>query len=162
MKDQRKAAFRFIILLGVVSLFGDITYEGARSVTGPYLAILGASAGIVGLISGLGEFIGYGLRLFSGYVADRTKSYWTATFIGYGLIFSIPILAFTNHWQTALIFIMLERMGKAIRSPARDAILSHATAQVGRGFGFGIHEAMDQIGAIIGPLIFSAVFILKV
>lgn len=161
MKDQKKAAFKFIILLGVVSLFGDITYEGARSVTGPYLAILGASAGIVGLISGLGEFIGYGLRLVSGYFTDRTKAYWPLTFIGYGLILSIPFLAFTNHWQAALVFIIMERMGKAIRSPARDAILSHATAQVGRGFGFGIHEAMDQIGAIIGPLVFSLVFILK-
>ncbi|OIO33270.1 MAG: MFS transporter [Candidatus Omnitrophica bacterium CG1_02_40_15] len=161
MKDQKRAAFKFIILLGVVSLFGDITYEGARSITGPYLAVLGASAGIVGLVSGLGEFIGYGLRLVSGYFTDRTKAYWPLTFIGYGLILSIPFLAFTHYWQTALIFIIMERMGKAIRSPARDAILSHATAQVGRGFGFGIHEAMDQIGAVIGPLIFSLVFILK-
>lgn len=161
MKDQKKAAFKFIILLGVVSLFGDITYEGARSITGPYLAVLGASAGVVGLISGLGEFIGYGLRLVSGYFTDRTKAYWPLTFIGYGLILSIPFLAFTHHWQAALVFIIMERMGKAIRSPARDAILSHATAQVGRGFGFGIHEAMDQIGAVIGPLIFSLVFILK-
>ncbi|MFA5388416.1 MAG: MFS transporter [Candidatus Omnitrophota bacterium] len=161
MKDRKKDAFKFIILLGIVSLFGDITYEGARGVTGPYLAILGASAGVVGLVSGLGEFIGYALRLVSGYFSDRTKAYWPMTFIGYGLIFSIPILAFTNHWQTAVVFIILERMGKAIRSPARDAILSHATAQVGRGFGFGIHEAMDQIGAIIGPLVFSAVFVLK-
>jgi len=157
--NQKKIAFQFIILLGIVSLFGDVTYEGARSVTGPYLAVLGASASIVGLVAGLGEFIGYGLRLVSGYLADRTKAYWPLTIIGYGLLLSIPLLAFAGYWQLAALFIILERMGKAVRTPARDAILSHATKQVGRGWGFGIHEALDQVGAIIGPLTFSAVFI---
>jgi MFS family permease len=161
MDNKKSTAFQFIILLGIVSLFGDITYEAARSVTGPYLAVLGASAVIVGLVSGLGEFLGYALRLASGYVADRTKAYWPITIIGYGLILSIPLLAFAGYWHVAAMLIILERMGKAIRTPARDAILSHATKQVGRGWGFGIHEAIDQIGAIIGPLIFSAVFLLK-
>ncbi|MDI6889517.1 MAG: MFS transporter [Thermodesulfovibrionales bacterium] len=161
MDNQKKIAFQFIILLGIVSLFGDITYESARSVTGPYLAILGASAGIVGLVAGLGEFIGYALRLVSGYFADRTKAYWPITIIGYVLLLSVPLLAFAGYWQLAAFLIILERMGKGIRTPARDAILSHATKQVGRGFGFAIHEAIDQIGAIIGPLIFSAVFFLE-
>lgn len=159
--NQERIAFQFIILLGIVSLFGDITYEGARSITGPYLAVLGASAGIVGLVAGLGEFIGYALRLSSGYFLDRTKAYWPITFIGYGLLLSIPLLAFAGYWQLAALLIIFERMGKAIRSPARDAILSHATKQVGRGWGFGIHEALDQVGAIIGPLIFSIVFLLN-
>lgn len=159
--NKKKIAFKFIILMGIVSLFGDITYEGARSITGPYLAVLGASASIVGLVAGLGEFIGYALRLVTGYLADRTKSYWSLTIIGYGLLLSIPLLAFADHWQLAAFLIILERMGKAVRTPARDAILSHATKQVGRGWGFGIHEALDQIGAIIGPLTFSAVFLLK-
>jgi len=149
----------FIILLGIVSLFGDITYEGARSVTGPYLARLGASAGIVGLVAGIGEFIGYALRLASGYLADRTNAYWLLTFIGYGLILAIPLLAFAGYWQLAAVFIILERMGKAIRSPARDTMLSYATKEVGRGWGFGIHEALDQVGAIIGPVIFFLVFL---
>lgn len=157
----RKTAFQFIALLGVVSLFGDITYEGARSITGPYLALLGAGAGIVGLVGGLGESIGYALRLASGYFADRTRAYWSLTFIGYGLILSIPMLAFAGHWHAAALLIILERAGKAIRTPARDAILSHATKQVGRGFGFGIHEALDQVGAVLGPLIFTVVFIFK-
>jgi MFS family permease len=161
MNNQKSTAFQFIILLGIVSLFGDITYEAARSVAGPYLAVLGASAGIVGLIAGLGEFLGYALRLASGYFADRTKAYWPITIIGYGLILSIPFLALAGYWQTAAILIILERIGKAIRTPARDAILSHATKKVGRGFGFGIHEAIDQVGAIIGPLIFSTVFLFK-
>jgi len=158
---MNRGAFKFIILLGIVSLFGDITYEGARSITGPFLFTLGASATVVGFIAGFGEFIGYGLRLLSGYISDRTRGYWTMVFIGYGLILSIPLLSLANYWEIAAIFIVLERMGKAIRSPARDTILSHATMQVGRGFGFGIHEALDQIGAIIGPLIFSFVFYLR-
>lgn len=158
---MNRGALKFIILLGVVSLFGDITYEGARSITGPFLFTLGASATVVGFIAGFGEFIGYGLRLLSGYISDRTRGYWTMVFIGYGLILSIPLLSLANYWEIAAIFIVLERMGKAIRSPARDTILSHATMQVGRGFGFGIHEALDQIGAIIGPLIFSFVFYLR-
>ena len=159
--DNKKAAIQFILLLGVVSLFGDITYEGARSITGPYLAILGASAGIVGIVAGIGEFCGYALRLLSGYVADRSKAYWPLTILGYGMMLSIPLMALTDYWQIAAVLIIIERMGKAIRSPARDAILSHATKQVGRGFGFGIHEAMDQAGAIIGPLIFTAAVLLN-
>jgi MFS-type transporter involved in bile tolerance (Atg22 family) len=159
--DSKKAAIQFILLLGVVSLFGDITYEGARSITGPYLAILGASAGIVGIVAGIGEFCGYALRLLSGYVADRSKAYWPLTILGYGMMLSIPLMGLTDYWQIAAVLVIIERMGKAIRSPARDAILSHATKQVGRGFGFGIHEAMDQAGAIIGPLIFTAAVLLN-
>lgn len=149
----------FIILLGIVSLFGDVTYEGARSVTGPYLATLGASAGVVGLVAGIGEFVGYALRLASGYLADRTKAYWSLTFIGYGLLLSIPLLAFAGYWQLAAVLIILERMGKAIRNPARDTMLSYATKKVGRGWGFAVHEALDQVGAIIGPIVFSLVLL---
>lgn len=147
----------FIILLGIVSLFGDITYEGARSVTGPYLRTLGASASAVSLVAGIGEFFGYAPRLASGYLADRTKSYWLLTFIGYGLLLSIPLLAFAGYWQLAAVLIILERVGKAIRSPARDAMLSYAAKGVGRGWGFAVHEALDQIGAIVGPIIFFLV-----
>ncbi len=161
MNNQKRPAFQFIILLGIVSLFGDITYEGARSITGPYFAVLGASAGIVGLVSGLGEFIGYALRLVSGFLADKTKSYWPLTIVGYSFILSIPLLAVAGHWKIAAVLLILERMGKAIRAPARDAILSHATKNVGRGWGFALHEALDQVGAFIGPFIFSTVFILE-
>ncbi len=141
MINQKKEAFQFIILLGVVSLFGDITYEGARGITGPYLNLLGAGAIAIGLVAGLGEFVGYASRFISGYLADRTEGYWPLTILGYGLILSIPILAFVENWQLAAMLIVLERMGKAIRSPARDAILSHATKLVGRGLGFeGSHS----------------------
>lgn len=148
---------KFILLMGIVSLLGDMTYEGARSVTGPFLSTFGVSAAIVGLTVGVGELLGYALRLITGYIADRTRHYWLLTFAGYGLILAIPFLALAHRWEIAAFLIVLERAGKAIRSPSRDAILSYATKQVGRGWGFGIHEAMDQIGAIIGPFILFAV-----
>lgn len=151
----RKTAFQLVVLLGIVSMFGDIAYEGGRSISGPYLATLGASAAMVGLITGAGEFLGYGLRLVSGYFADRTKAYWVLTFIGYGLIGAIPLLAFTGNWPLAAVLLILERIGKAIRSPARDTIISCCGTSIGRGWGFALHEALDQIGAIIGPLILS-------
>lgn len=153
--DSNRQAYTFILFLGLVSLFGDITYEGARSVAGPYLALLGAGSFAIGLIGGIGECLGYGLRLVSGFVADSTKAYWAMVIVGYGLLFGIPLIAIADTWWLAGIFLILERAGKGIRAPARDAILSHATQKIGRGFGFGLHEAIDQVGAIIGPLIFS-------
>jgi len=154
--------FYFVILLGLVSLFSDMTYEGARSITGPYLFYLGAGAAVVGFASGFGEFIGYGLRLFSGWLADKTKKYWGLMFIGYALnLLSVPALALVNSWGLAVLLIILERTGKALRTPARDTLLSYATFKMGRGLGFGIHEAMDQIGAFVGPLIVALVFYLK-
>jgi len=154
--------FYFVVLLGLVSLFSDMTYEGARSITGPYLFYLGAGAAVVGFTSGFGEFISYGLRLFSGWFADKTKNYWGLMFIGYALtLLSVPALALVNSWGLAVLLIILERTGKALRTPARDTLLSYATFKMGRGLGFGIHEAMDQIGAIGGPLIIALVFYLK-
>jgi len=161
MKTERQTAISFILMMGLVSAFGDIVYESARSISGPYLAFLGASAVVVGAVSGLGEFLGYGLRLVSGYVADRTRAYWLATFIGYGLILCIPLLAFAGSWQIAAALLILERIGKAIRSPARDTLISHATHQTGRGWGFGLHEFLDQTGAILGPLVLSLAFLIN-
>ncbi|MBS0604504.1 MAG: MFS transporter [Verrucomicrobia bacterium] len=155
---MKKKAIRFIVMMGIVSLLADITYEGARSITGPYLAILGASGAAVGIVVGLGELIGYGIRVVSGYAADRTRAYWVFTFIGYTInLLAVPLLALAGNWQTAAILIVLERLGKGLRTPARDAMLSFAAKRVGRGFGFGLHEALDQIGALTGPLIMAAV-----
>jgi MFS family permease len=163
VKDlHQAAAWKFIILVGVVSLFSDMTYEGARSITGPFLGSLNASATVVGIVAGLGEFIGYGLRIVSGYLTDRLGRYWGITFAGYALnLFVVPVLALAGSWELAALLMLLERMGKAIRTPARDAMLSHATTNVGRGWGFGFHEAMDQIGAMIGPLIVALVLYLN-
>jgi MFS family permease len=151
-------ALKFVVLLGVVSLFADMTYEAARSITGPYLALLGASGTIVGIVAGFGELIGFALRLLSGYLVDKTGQYWGLTIIGYGInMVAVPLLALAGHWELAAFFIIAERIGKAIRTPARDAMLSHATAEMGRGWGFGLHEALDQVGAMLGPLIVAAV-----
>lgn len=159
-QSYRKRALQLIVIFGLVSLFGDIIYEGARSVNGQYLKTLGANAAIVGMIAGLSEFLGYGIRLASGYFADKTRAYWVFTFLGYAMLISVPLLSIAGSWQMVGVFIVMERLGKALRSPARDTIVSQATKQIGTGFGFGIQEAMDQIGAIAGPLIFSAIFFL--
>lgn len=153
-ESSNKAAMRFILLLGVVSLFADMTYEAARSITGPYLAVLGASGAIVGFTAGVGELLGYGLRFFSGLLSDKTRRYWVITIIGYTVnLLAVPFLALANHWEIAATLMITERIGKAIRTPARDVMLSYATSSVGRGWGFAIHEAMDQIGAMAGPII---------
>ena len=155
---ERRAAVRFIVFLGLVSLFADMTYEGARSVVGPYLKDLGASAAAVGLIAGAGEMLAASLRFFSGRFADRTRAYWTIATVGYALnLIVVPALAFTGSWFAAALLIAAERTGKAFRGPARDVILSEATEAVGHGWGFGLHAAMDQTGAVIGPLIVAAV-----
>jgi MFS family permease len=159
VKDLAPAgAWRFIILLGVISLFSDITYEGARSISGPFLGQLKASALVVGVVAGLGEFLGYTLRLASGYLTDRLGRYWPIVFAGYAVnLLAVPLLALAGSWEIAAVLLVAERMGKAIRTPARDAMLSHAAGAVGRGWGFGFHEAMDQVGAVTGPLIVAAV-----
>lgn len=162
MNDKKNVALRFVLLLGAVSLFGDMTYEAARSISGPYLAVLGASAAVVGVVAGLGEFIGYGFRIVSGLLSDRTHRYWTITIAGYVIsLAAVPALALTGNWPAAALLMMTERFGKAVRNPARDAMLSHAAHDMGRGWAFGIHEAMDQVGAIIGPTIVTGVLAWK-
>jgi len=158
VKNYKKTALRLILLFGVISLLGDIIYEGARGVNGPYLKTLGASAAIVGLVAGIGELLGYLIRLVSGYFSDKTRAHWFFTIFGYSFLMVIPMLALTGIWQFAAIFMVLERIGKGLRSPAKDTILSQATKQVGTGFGFAIVEFMDQIGATVGPLIFTFFF----
>lgn len=160
MNNHKRSAFQLILLFGLVSLFGDMVYEGARSVNGPYLKTLGANAAIVGLVAGIAEFLGYAIRLLSGYFADKTKAYWLFTFLGYGMLISVPLLSLAGIWQIAVVFIIMERLGKALRSPAKDTILSQAAKQVGTGFGFAIAEVLDQIGAISGPLIFTVLFVI--
>ena len=142
----------------MVSLFADMTYEGARSVNGPYLALLGASGTVVGLVAGLGELLGYALRLASGYLSDRTGRYWPITIIGYAVnLLAVPLLALANRWELAAALILIERTGRAIRTPARDAMLSHAGKHTGLGWAFGLHEALDQTGAVLGPLLISSI-----
>lgn len=139
-----------------------MTYEAARSINGSLLKILGTSGATVGIVAGLGELLGYGLRFISGYIADKTKKYWVILITGYSLnLFSVPLLALAGYWQLAVILMITERIGKALRTPARDALLSFGTQKIGRGWGYGLHEAMDQIGATVGPLLVGAVLFYK-
>ncbi|HEX9866144.1 MAG TPA: MFS transporter [Acidimicrobiia bacterium] len=158
----RRRAMGIVVAFGVVSLFGDIVYEGARGVIGPYLLTLGASAAVVGFVSGAGEFAGYALRTVTGWFADRTGGYWAMTFFGYGLtVVAVPLLGWVGRVDLALALVVAERLGKAIRSPARDALLADAAEPLGRGWGFGIHEALDQTGAVLGPLLLAAVLAMR-
>ncbi|HUK30247.1 MAG TPA: MFS transporter [Candidatus Acidoferrum sp.] len=158
-EDVAKLALRFVLLFGVVNFFADMTYEGARSINGPFLASLGASAAIVGFVAGFGEFVGYALRSVSGYFADKTHRYWAVTFVGYFInMMAVPALALAGNWPVAAALMVAERTGRAIRRPAVEAMISHAGKSIGRGWVFGLNEAMDQAGATIGPLI--AAFVL--
>lgn len=152
ISNSRKNAYFGILLLGIVSLMGDVVYEGSRGIVPSYLEFLGATALIVGLVGGLGDFLGYAVRLVSGFLADTTRAYWLFIFLGYGLIVSIPLLGLPLGLGIAVILVLLERFGKAFRSPSRDTVLSIISKDVGAGKAFGIHELLDQIGAILGPL----------
>jgi MFS family permease len=155
-------ALKFVLLVGVMSFFADFTYEGSRSVIGPYLGTLGAGALAIAVISGLGEFLGYGLRLFSGRGADRTGRYWPITIGGYVVqMAAVPLLALAGNWEVAALLIIAERVGKATRNPPRDAMLSHAAKEMGYGWGFGVHEALDQFGAMFGPLLVALILTLS-
>jgi len=156
--NSTKAYFG-ILLLGIVSLMGDVVYEGSRGIVPSYLNILGATGVIVGIVGGIGDFLGYAMRLVSGILADATRSYWFFVFLGYGLIVSIPLLGFSYSIEVAIVLVLLERFGKAVRSPARDTVLSIISKGVGAGKAFGIHELLDQMGAIIGPLIVAAIML---
>ncbi|MFF0223951.1 MFS transporter [Streptomyces sp. NPDC004629] len=153
--------WRFVVWFGVVSLLADFVYEGARSVTGPLLASLGASSLVVGVVTGAGEAAALGLRLVSGPLADRTRRFWGLAIAGYALtVVSVPLLGVAGVLWAACVLVIAERVGKAVRSPAKDTLLSHATAATGRGRGFAVHEAMDQVGAIVGPLLVAGVLAL--
>jgi MFS family permease len=158
MADRKRRALQFVLVVGAMSFFADFVYEGARGIAGPFLALLGASGVAVGAAGGLGELAGYGLRLVSGPLADRTRAYWPITIAGYVVqMAAVPALALAGSWQAAVGLLVLERVGKATRNPPRDVMLSHAGAEMGGyGWAFGLHEALDQFGALLGPLAMAA------
>lgn len=157
--NTKANALRFVLLIGAMSYFADFVYEGARSVLGPYLLLLGASGAAVGFVSGLGELAGYGLRIVSGRLADKTRQFWPITFLGYVVqMAAVPALALAGNWPAAAALLVLERAGRATRNPPRDVMLSHAGAEMGGyGWAFGLHEALDQAGAVTGPLVIAAI-----
>jgi MFS family permease len=155
-------ALRFVVLIGIVSLFSDMTYEAARGINGSYLSVLGASAFVVGAVSGLGELLGYLVRLISGYASGRSGRYWLWTWIGYLInLLAPPAMAFAGSWQMASVLIIGERIGKGIRNPPRDAMLANAGSVIGHGWAFALREALDQTGALLGPLVVAAILVIR-
>jgi len=155
-----KRAFLFLLLLGFISLLSDFTHEGARSIYGQYLGLIGVSAFLVSFTAGLGEFIGQALRVVTGILADKTRKYWFMLIAGYAInLLAIPALAFVDAeiWQVAIVLILIERVGKAIRAPAKSALTSFTAPHLGAGKAFAIQEALDQLGAFLGPLFVFAI-----
>ncbi|MDE1887965.1 MAG: MFS transporter, partial [Gammaproteobacteria bacterium] len=160
--DTRSRALRFVLGIGIVSLFADFTYEGGRGIVGPYLAVLGAGPVFVGVVAGLGEFLGYGVRLLSGRFVDRTRCNWQVMGAGYAVnLLAVPALALAPLVWVAGLLVFLERIGKGVRNPAKDALLSRAGRELGHGYAFGLHEFLDQLGAVAGPLLVAGVIALS-
>ncbi len=159
---KNRSAFRFVLIIGIVNFFADFTYEGARGIVGPFLGSLGASAAIVGFVAGFGELMGYGLRFISGYFADKTHRYWLFAFTGYAInLLAVPALALAGQWPLAAGLVIAERTGRGIRKPTVEAMLSYAGKSIGAGWVFGLNEALDQAGAMIGPLLVALVLYLN-
>lgn len=156
------SALRFVLVMGVVNLFGDLTYEGGAAINGQFLGMLGANAAAISIIAGVGEFLGYALRPIAGCIADRTRAYWAVTFVGYAInLFAVPAMTLAGSWQIAGALIIAERVGRAIRKPTVEAMISYTTASLGRGWAFGINTALDEAGATIGPLIAALILFLR-
>jgi MFS family permease len=162
MRVSKSDVFKFVLIVGVVNLFADMTYEGASSINGQFLGTLGASAAAIGITAGIGEFLGYALRSVSGYISDKTGKYWLATFIGYAVnLLAVPALALSGNWPVAAGLVIAERVGRAIRKPTVEAMLSYATGSIGKGWVFAVNNALDQAGGTLGPLLIALVLFLK-
>src|SRR5437879_4217155 len=160
LASASSSAFAFVLTMGIVNLFGDITYEGGASINGPFMASLGASAAVVSITAGLGEFLGYALRSVFGYAADRTGKYWAITFVGYAInLIAVPAMALAGSWQWAAALILAERIGRAMRKPTVEAMLSYTTGELGKGWVYGLNTALDEIGATVGPLVVALVLL---
>jgi MFS family permease len=156
------SAFAFVLTMGLVNLFADMTYEGGASINGPFLGTLGASAALISIIAGAGEFLGYSLRSVSGYVADKTGKYWILTFLGYSInLLAVPAMALAGNWQTAGALIFAERIGRAMRKPTVEAMLSYSTGKHGKGWVYALNTALDETGATLGPLLIALALYLK-
>ena len=163
-KKLMSRAMLFILLFGIVSMFSDMTKESAESIRGAFLSLMGASAATIGLVSGLGELVGYSLRFVSGKFADRTRKYWPIVIVGYCLeLVTIPAMAFVgeNGWVAACILLVVQKFGKAVKKPAKDTVVSFAASREGAGKAFGLQELLDQFGAVLGPLLLYVIMLFK-
>ncbi|HEY4270631.1 MAG TPA: MFS transporter [Candidatus Udaeobacter sp.] len=155
---KSRSTLQFVVIIGIVNFFADFTYEGARGIVGPFLGSLGASAAIVGFVAGFGELLGYGLRSLSGYFADKSHRHWAFAFMGYTInMLAVPALALAGQWPLASALVVAERVGRGIRKPTVEAMLSYAGKSIGAGWVFGLNEALDQAGATIGPLLMALI-----
>src|SRR6266446_7156243 len=162
VRSKSRSALQFVVIIGIANFFADFTYEGARGIVGPFLGSLGASAATIGFVAGLGELMGYGLRSFSGYFADRSHRHWSFAFAGYAVnMLAVPALALAGRWPLAASLVVAERAGRGIRKPTVEAMLSYAGRSIGAGWVFGLNEALDQAGATIGPLLMALVLYLN-
>src|SRR5438874_7754518 len=147
---KSRSALHFVLIIGIANVFAHVTYEGARVIVGPFLGSLGASAAIIGFVAGLGELMGYGLRSISGYFADKSHRHWTFAFLGYAVnMLAVPALALATRWPLAAGRVVAERVGRGIRKPTVEAMLSYAGKSIGAGWVCGLNEALDQAGATI-------------
>jgi MFS family permease len=152
------SAFMFVLTMGIVNLFADVTYEGGGSINGPFLGTLGASAAAISIVAGVGEFLGYAIRLPAGYISDKTGKVWLLTFIGYGInLLAVPALALAGNWPVAAALVIAERVGRAIRKPTVESMLSYTTGSLGKGWVYAVNTALDEIGATVGPLVIALV-----
>ncbi|HEY5992525.1 MAG TPA: MFS transporter [Candidatus Udaeobacter sp.] len=159
---KSRSALQFVLVIGIANFFADFTYEGARGIVGPFLGSLGASAAIVGFVAGFGELMGYGLRSVSGYFADKSHRHWAFAFLGYGVnMLAVPALALATRWPLASGLVVSERIGRGIRKPTVEAMLSYAGKSIGAGWVFGLNEALDQAGATVGPLLVALILYLN-
>src|SRR6266704_3960647 len=159
---KSRSALQFVLIIGVANFFADFTYEGARAIVGPFLGSLGAGAAMVGFVAGLGELMGYGLRSVSGYFADKSHRHWTFAFLGYAInMLAVPALALPGRWPLASALVVSERIGRGIRKPTVEAMLSYAGRSIGAGWVFGLNEALDQAGATVGPLLVALILYLN-
>jgi len=159
---KSRSALQFVVIIGIANFFADFTYEGARGIVGPFLGSLGASAAIVGFVAGLGELMGYGLRSVSGYFADKSHRHWGFAFAGYAVnMLAVPALALAGRWPVAASLVVAERVGRGIRKPTVEAMLSYAGKSIGAGWVFGLNEALDQAGATVGPLLVALILYLN-
>ena len=159
---KNRSALHFVLIIGIANFFADFTYEGARGIVGPFLGSLGAGAAMVGFVAGLGELMGYGLRSVSGYFADKSHRHWAFAFLGYTVnLLAVPALALATRWPLAATLVVSERVGRGIRKPTVEAMLSYAGKSIGAGWVFGLNEALDQAGATVGPLLVALILYLN-
>lgn len=161
-KKSGVRALRNVIALGFVSFFTDVSSEMCFSILPTFiLGLPGATRAILGLIEGLAEALSYSLRAVSGIISDRFRRRKAIVFVGYALSSAVkPLFSVAQKPIDALIIRVSDRVGKGVRTSPRDALLSESVSEKRMGAAFGLHRTLDQLGAILGPVLASAFMLL--